>query len=510
MSAKKGTKLLCSSCYKEIVNKEALSCFNCKQTYDLPCAKIYLKQFLEMTTKNKNIWKCGKCTANDSKRVTNLEANTMCDAEISSIVITDDMIDNVTYRTKTGRSLSQENLSNDQWTNNSDTLNSTLNKNESYNSLPNFTESIEMAELREENITLSTQLSSAHEEITNLNIEINNLKKQMEEKERKLNIYKTLLHAETLHTSPGKQTPNKIKSMQTKNSNNLLSEISKQKINKNEAKKLHTAKQNARHYDKTSVGNSMSQKPNITEDVSYETKNYRTIYIYGGTQCVGLAGKIMNSRINTQYNKYSVTSFIKPYANTQEIIQTSKLNTYTKNDKIILSLGENDTNPFEVMIGLINLAQSVNNCTIIVMSVQNNPYLNTDKLNHTLKHISTNLPNCKFLDFMSENNEQMFQKNKIQKINLLIDMLDYENTYLKPNSNKIVIKYNMKNPEITDIPRKGTIPYYFSRINNKVKNEIKETKQNRNSILNYFPIIKNKYNDNLNKKLMSRDKDFFR
>lgn len=507
MSARKGTKVLCSSCYKEIINKEALDCSNCKQIYDLPCAKISFKRFLEIKTKNKSKWTCEKFITYSSKEVMDSEEENTCNSEISSMIMSDDMFDNITYRTKAGYSQSANNISIDQRTS-SNSLNSTPNKDDTYNSLPNFTESTEITELREENITLSTQLASAHEEITNLNMEINNLKKQMEENQRKLNVYKNLLKGEMSVTSPGKQTPNKNKVTQIK-TNKIRSEEIKQKINKIETKYLNLSVQNTKENDKTLVTDKLSPQSTPHKDVLSENKKDRTIYIFGGNQCIGLAGKIINSRMNSPYNKYSVMSFIKPNANTKEILQPYKLNAYTKNDKIILSIGENDTNPFEVMANLISLAQSVNDCTVLIMNVQNNPFLNVNKLNYMLKHISTNVPNCKFIDLKSKNNKQLFDRDRTKTINLTIDSLDYNHTYLKTNNIKIVKKCNVRNFKLINIPRKGTIPYYFSLITNKIENKTKELKQNKNSILRYFPII-NKSNNDLNENLKTKSDDFFR
>lgn len=69
----------------------------------------------------------------------------------------------------------------------------------------------------------------------------------------------------------------------------------------------------------------------------------RKIYIFGSQQCVGLGAAIARSRTNTPYEKYGIVAETKPYAPCYEIIRNCRNIKLTPNDKLVLCVGENDS-----------------------------------------------------------------------------------------------------------------------------------------------------------------------
>ncbi|CAG4975697.1 unnamed protein product [Parnassius apollo] len=59
----------------------------------------------------------------------------------------------------------------------------------------------------------------------------------------------------------------------------------------------------------------------------------QNIFIMGTQQCIGLAAELTKSRMNSRYEDYQVTAFIKPFASTEEVLKICtnlKVDTYDK------------------------------------------------------------------------------------------------------------------------------------------------------------------------------------
>lgn len=201
----------------------------------------------------------------------------------------------------------------------------------------------------------------------------------------------------------------------------------------------------------------------------------KVVYIIGGEQCRNLALKLSQSRRNSKYEKYKFLSFFKPGATTKEIIQTFKLYNFSENDRIILAVGEHDSNPLEVKIELSS-ALKVLPCPVFVLSVNNNKCLNEKKLNNMLKLTCKYFPNCRFIDLFNYNLQtKKLNMNNIsancQNINFAMDTFDYDQKYLCSRKNiykwvnyPLYIHSSLHDSlaGISEKPKRGTIPYYFS------------------------------------------------
>ncbi|KAI5638121.1 hypothetical protein NE865_09242 [Phthorimaea operculella] len=111
-----------------------------------------------------------------------------------------------------------------------------------------------------------------------------------------------------------------------------------------------------------------------------ESSAKQKIVIYGTQQCSGIAATLLHSRKNTPYEQYQVTAFVKPYANTAEILKDCHHLETSDADKIVLCVGENDSDPLaatsELYTALKSLQSGKKN-SIIVMKVSNSNYLNS-------------------------------------------------------------------------------------------------------------------------------------
>ncbi|KAF9416048.1 hypothetical protein HW555_006460 [Spodoptera exigua] len=81
-----------------------------------------------------------------------------------------------------------------------------------------------------------------------------------------------------------------------------------------------------------------------------KTKNVRKIYVLGGQRCIGLGEKLARTRINTKYEEYKVSSLIKPWAPSAEILNGCQNIEDLPENYMILSIGESDTNPTKITL----------------------------------------------------------------------------------------------------------------------------------------------------------------
>lgn len=187
-------------------------------------------------------------------------------------------------------------------------------------------------------------------------------------------------------------------------------------------------------------------EPNI-ENTNLTTDTQRKIQILGSQQCSGLAAKMIELRSDTKYEKYVISSFTKPQAPTEEILRNGYTLNLGNDDKLILLVGENDENPTKMLIELSGFLQKFTNTTVLVLSVIDNIYLNTNRLNHDIKIICNNFKNCKFID-INRNFEYRHNKKELisKNLNFVIDCIDYDKkflsvkTYINNNNRKCTMR----------------------------------------------------------------------
>lgn len=263
------------------------------------------------------------------------------------------------------------------------------------------------------------------------------------------------------------------------------------------------------------VNNPKEESLNIPyKDIDIKAVFERKITIIGSQQCVGLSSRLIHSRQNSRYNKYQVSSIIKPNAASEEILKTCYQLECNENNYVILCVGENDSNPTQLIFELAAAIKRMRSLNILLINIENNIYLNTIKLNNELKILCQNMDNCNFIEISNRNiNRKYYLNDLCDNINRFIDYNDYSKTFLKSKKVRTCLKpvhkrgtipfYFMKMEsskklsKTSDLPsgarstesrgtiKKGTIPYYFKKITNKnINDEMKNEHEQVNAISN--------------------------
>jgi hypothetical protein len=198
--------IACSKCKKTLRNKDFLKCSGCHKSFDLQCTgNVTSKRYLLMTPDTRNVWKCKNCHEMSQKTTKKQTYDPKPDN------ITEQSKDNITRRKRVAlpKSTSYNNVS--QALSEENIMSSTLRDISTYESprsLPNtsYMESSKVVALRAQVEDLTVELSSAHDEISNLNIENKYLHKLLEDCKKKNHVYNTLLTEQPLN----KFTPSKV------------------------------------------------------------------------------------------------------------------------------------------------------------------------------------------------------------------------------------------------------------------------------------------------------------
>lgn len=220
---------------------------------------------------------------------------------------------------------------------------------------------------------------------------------------------------------------------------------------------------------------------NIIKETTRQENRTKRIYIFGGANCAGLSHQLQESRSDTRTgkNKYEITSYVTSGGTAEEIGKATKLYSYEKNDKIILSFGQHDSNPTKMILEIGYILNKLKDFEVLLLSARNSQYLNDSKISDTLKLICNNRPGCTFIDLNCKSYYGGQWKSACSTINECVDQLDYDREYLTYNKNNKNLKNHKVNKQITPKQKqnhikKGTIPYYFRKVNT---NKIDETKK---------------------------------
>lgn len=376
----------------------------------------------------------------------------------------------------------------------------------------------EVEELKTEIQSLRNNLESAHREIENLTLEINSLKNQTLEQQNKIINLKRICSGST-EGSPVKVTPklkekrkeihirttpklDRIPALRPQNKEDefkhntpkTVSNTLRQENKKNNSKEAKTMTKST--HKSPDVASCIRLKDKIINEKSVHTEFKKSkeppkIYIYGAQRCINLASQLINSRKNSKFEDYKITSVTQPFAPSEKILNFYKNIEDHPDNYLILSLGENDIDPTKVMIDLTSTLKSLHSIQIIVLSIKHSKYLNENKFNHLLRKSCTYFKNCIFLN---SPNSKYDLKQLCKDINYTIDCNYYHKNYIvgknRPKmlftQNKTnILKYkkgtipfyffNMTSNKraktlyngedgISLLPKKGTIPYYFSKV----------------------------------------------
>lgn len=570
--APKNLHVTCSKCLKKVLTKNSIQCSLCKATYDLVCSTLPEKLFDLMGKESKAAWKCTICLRNKQSknkitakirpkgvtRDTSTPTNpkTSQSASIWSTPSTSQTQEqqnqpndknNTTLSTSGGKNtISDESINvhenttplpeNEYVTKRKPITNrkysldlsdhTELTLNTSFNSMPDLSiraDNIKIQELELEISELKMKLLSADTEIENLLYENCKLERRMKEIEKKNRQYQNM-YIESLSTTK-KKLSRKTTKPRTENTREILFENSLLSVREVETtsnvemgpgpEELQSKQPQPENINNCEDENTPPATPtNETSDLGNTKLNSeisKRLLIFGGAQCIGLSSRLIKSRLNSPYDKYDVRSFIKPNASSEEILKTCKLYNVSQNDFVILSVGEHDCNPITIMTELSAALKSLT-CNVLILRVQNNLYLNEQKLNEMLKLVIKNYSHCKFVDLKYSAADVGHNMHELcMKLNLIIDQVYYDAKFLDFKKAMYLRKSNLnRSPKIKIV--KGTIPYFFNKMKSKIENtkieDIKTKSFNdalqpdehkatqplikKGTIPCYFPIITNK------------------
>lgn len=322
-----------------------------------------------------------------------------------------------------------------------------------------------ISDLRSKIKELELQLASAHNEIEQLLLQKSILDQKVANLEKRINqltVICTSTSKKRIKTNV--QRPNSLRTLQFENSMNSTTLNMEDEVEL--SRKCKQFEEKEIHDSTLQTNNNYKPSENSYKIVNGNSKN--TCWILGGQQCVGLASQLIYSRKNTKYEQYSVTSSTKPNASTEQILKESENLKAGNRDKIVVCIGENDTNPIIVTNELYNLLKKFKSVRVLVLSVIKSTFLNENMLNKQIKLICNQFPNSTYVDLSKSINIYQI----CDRVNYEIDCIDYKHKYL--SYGKISERANQL--------KKGTIPFYFKQINTKVdyskkKDSTKNVKQ---------------------------------
>lgn len=367
---------------------------------------------------------------------------------------------------------------------------------------------------------LKTQLESAHAEIDKISLEKEALYEQILQQRIKIDRYKQMYvdsmstpkSTKQSTTSKRKIQFNKMKQV-SPNSYNVSMNLIGDKLTQDGADSTIIIDRN----NKSMLDGANKVVKNLefkkyALDGAIETceitnsfmKSKRNLFIIGGQQCVNLASELVLLRKNTKYENYNICGYTKPYAKTKDILKECYTLNITEMDRIVICVGENDTNPLILQNELCAVLKYLHRTPIILLGVKSSKHLNENKLNNTLKLLSQNLKNCSFLSLNYNSISQntfTFLNYMCKTLSLFIDFKDYESKYLNYNSGYKIKKSTDKcqtNYKVTEHNyekkyKKGTIPYFFEKIkmsqlkaNKFINGNVKLDKHKKGTIPFYF------------------------
>lgn len=474
---KKSNKKKCERCKSVIPRREYLKCVNCQQTLDLVCARAHpFVRFNIMDAERKKIWRCDKCLVKNKHSLTPTVNNNLASKPtLKNNTISHD-IHNESGNINT-RQRHKLRASSVELLDINNTVEDSMNENistfleDTRMSLPDLNANImENKELQEQVKLLKTQLESAHLEIERLNTQVTHLQKNIDDHQRKSQVLKQLLTERTIRKTTPLKT-NRLLSPRTHGYRNKLTQLDL-------SQDVSPQPMPATAIDNTEkvLESPISTLNDTQESDSFiKSNNINKIYIFGSQQCVGLGSRLHHSRLESNSEKYSICALIKPNATAEEILKECSSVEDSPKNYLIICAGEHDSNPTKVFMELASVLRRFHYINIIVLGVIENQNLNTYKLNNTIANMCNNTNNCTFVD-INNKNRLYLNNNKIlyltcEKINFIINFNDYSSKYLSSKGLRKIIKMNrsksQKSKNSKQLPRKGTIPYYFPVINMK-------------------------------------------
>lgn len=291
-------------------------------------------------------------------------------------------------------------------------------------------------------IDLKERLEIAENEISNLLCENVSLKKQVSNYDTQVNQLKDIC----------KSTPNRLHKKTQRVSLNRT-KLNFSQLDSTPKLSEEQNKDNGREDNKNPISNpsSLTDTDLIqTESTAIPTKIHtdktkkpRNVYIFGDEQVKGLSVRLVNGLFGNWHKTYSIQGLVKPYAPSSEILPVlqKQVETLTKDDIIILSVGNNDEDPYTLLANLSKTLGQIKTCKVFILNVYKSQYFHVDELNYEIKMLLKNHSNCKYIKskdlFVNCNRDKTRLDLITAKLNLEFQYIENEyEVALKNISNK--------------------------------------------------------------------------
>ncbi|KAL4716067.1 hypothetical protein ACJJTC_002832 [Scirpophaga incertulas] len=170
----------------------------------------------------------------------------------------------------------------------------------------------------------TNELNSTQMELENVILQNNDLHKQINKLTTEITLLKTLCHTPTFDTSAS-------------NSSTRKRHISRYSMSP-DPKKIISLQHSINKEQKVP-----SEKYHPSDiHLKQKGEGDKKTLIFGSQQCVRLASAISHARLNTKYEQYNVMSEIKSNALSNQILQNCINKKLSKDDVLVICIGEND------------------------------------------------------------------------------------------------------------------------------------------------------------------------
>lgn len=130
---------------------------------------------------------------------------------------------------------------------------------------------------------------------------------------------------------------------------------------------------------------------------------------------------------------FLVTSMIKPNATIEEVLKccASSCKDFNKSDFVLILAGSNDKNPINIQTYLYYTLCQMKFTNVLIGQIYNNNYLNVSNVNQLLKLVCNNCKNSCFVPLNNDFNTPWNRVNKLHACRLLHRQILHENYKIK-------------------------------------------------------------------------------
>lgn len=419
---------VCAGCLKTITSRRYLTCSLCKEKYDIKCGSVGEKRFYLMTIEDKKRWKCQTCickipkSGNINTRIINkklIASTPNLDSALPTIEDEDQTLLNIAKKEKKTKKQFVKNMIDSPQK--SSLLSPLSPRSPSFISIDSISNvqnqhCDECEELQSKINSLKVELANAHQKIEVLILENHSFKNRK--------------NTQDLSTPV---TPENKKIEQSNNKKNSESRCeyfcNDQKLIKDI---LLNPEQSGSNKETPLKQKDLENRHKAANEQGKNcfTDRRKKIWIFGSQRCVGFAANLVDLRKNTNYEVYDITSTTRPNASTEQVLNDCIHSNISKLDKIVIGIGENDSNPVMVTSELYNFLKCYRNNDIFVLNVVSNNCLNENMLNDQLKLLCNTFDNCQFVETNCCRQSINLQKYTCKKLNSAIDYIDYKTNFL--------------------------------------------------------------------------------